>query len=569
MAIVNDVGVQLTTLNEYVTSLQAEYRAIDPGWNIEPESPDGLAIAAWSEVLANLDEAVVAAYRSVDPATAIGLQLDRIALISGLERQPGTPSTVTLRFTGDSGFVIPAGTLVRNAETEDLWATDASAVLNNVGANLGFEDGITPIADDPNWSSASNDFVPVNEPARARTGDWALRKDIADGGGADASLSGFGSNSWENLEAGEPITFRFHVAGFDGGTCDAQANTIYGGVANEFGPVVAIPSTGEYQIVEFDSVVPAGATSVAIRLGITGHTAGSIYVDDVEIDAFGSTNPNTGTGEPATVVVQATAQEAGPIPAAAGDLSVIVNPVAELASVTNPASANPGRPEESDALLRARRANSVAAPGQNQVGTIFGDVANVEGVSAARVYENFTGAADLNGLAAHSIAIFALGGTQAAIAQAIANNKSPGVSLNAGGAFGASEVTVAATTAEGSPLTVTFFRPTSVDVFVAVEISAPVGTSIVAALKQAIVDYATAAFFEAGLSGFDPSGFRIGEVVAASKLYTPVNRLLGQNAHITSLLIGLSAGSESLTQIDPGFDGIATFNVNNITVTVA
>ncbi|KGA38981.1 phage baseplate protein, partial [Pectobacterium odoriferum] len=133
MAEITKDGVSGQTLNSYLAVMRQRYLDIDDGWNINPESPDGLVIAAWCEMLANLDEAVISAYHSADPNSAIGQQLDRIAAFAGITRRDSTFSTVTVTFTGTPLVEIPAGTLVRNRITGTLWATDSTVETSSGG----------------------------------------------------------------------------------------------------------------------------------------------------------------------------------------------------------------------------------------------------------------------------------------------------------------------------------------------------------------------------------------------------------------------------------------------------
>lgn len=133
MATINASGVTLKTLQEYLSDIKQKYLNIDPAWNIEPESPDGLTIAVWCEMLANLDEAITAAYHSVDPNSATGQQLDRIAAFTGIQRKPSTYSTATVTFHGNNLIEIPAGTKVRHRISGSLWVTDTRVVTSTVG----------------------------------------------------------------------------------------------------------------------------------------------------------------------------------------------------------------------------------------------------------------------------------------------------------------------------------------------------------------------------------------------------------------------------------------------------
>lgn len=400
MATIDELGAAVTTLNEYLEQFRQSYRDIDEAWNIEPESPDGLQIAAWVEALANLDEQLINAYRSVDPDTAIGEQLDRIMRLSGLTRQLGTFSTATVTFSGVNGTTIPAGTEVRNEETDTLWATDTEA-------------------------------------------------------------------------------------------------EIAGGVAT---------------------------------VNVTCTTRGSES-------------------------------------AAIGDLSVIATPVAGVSSVTNDAAASLGRDTESDVVARERRNLSMASPGSNQVDTTFGRVSNVEEVKYVRIYENVTASTDANGLDPHSMAIFVDGGDTVDVAEAIANTKSPGCGFNAANTF-PNKVQEQVETEEGSPLLVTFYRPELVSIFVEVTIDAAVNTATEEAIKQSIVDYAMAELFGSGVSGFDKTGFGIGEPVPAGKLYTPVNRTIGTNVAATNIQLGTTAGSVNQSKITLDLNELSSFDVSNITVLV-
>ncbi len=137
MADITAAGVTGTPLSAYLTAMRERYLAIDDDWNISPESPDGLQIAAWCETLANLDEQVTFAYQSVDPQSAIGQQLDRIAMFAGINRQAATFSTATVTFTGVSGTVIPAGTQVRNRATDTLWRTNGAVSVSGGSASVG------------------------------------------------------------------------------------------------------------------------------------------------------------------------------------------------------------------------------------------------------------------------------------------------------------------------------------------------------------------------------------------------------------------------------------------------
>ncbi len=133
MALVTEKGFISKTQNEYFAELQNELLAIDPEWNLDPSTPDGLKMAKDAEIFGNLDEAVQAAYNSKDPASATGVDLDIICSLTGSQRSLGTPSNVTLTLSGVAGTVIPAGALVDSGINTNQWATDSSATIGAGG----------------------------------------------------------------------------------------------------------------------------------------------------------------------------------------------------------------------------------------------------------------------------------------------------------------------------------------------------------------------------------------------------------------------------------------------------
>lgn len=295
------------------------------------------------------------------------------------------------------------------------------------------------------------------------------------------------------------------------------------------------------------TVVPAGTE-------FRNTETDTLWALDSEVTLDGSGN---GSG---TV----TCQTVGPEPAAVGSISVIATPVAGLSSVNNADAAALGTAEESDLDFRIRRQESVSRVADNQVDSIRSVIAEVDGVNRVRVVENDTPTADSNGVDPHSIAIFVNGGDVDEVAAAIAAQKNPGTGLNRDNTF-ANKETVATTTPAGNPFTAVFYRPELTTVYVEVTIS---GTYDAAAVKQAIVDYANGTLLGEG-TGFDRTGFAIGDDVPVGKLYTPTNRAVGDDGIVESIEIGTSAGSLGTAKITIPFNGLAVFDVDSITVTAA
>lgn len=265
---------------------------------------------------------------------------------------------------------------------------------------------------------------------------------------------------------------------------------------------------------------------------------------------------------PGTVGV--TSVDAGSIEAAQNTLTEIADPVAGWQTVNNDDAAALGRDEESDTAFRLRRNLSVALPSQNQVDSIFAAVGNVEGVTQVRVYENPESTVDANGISDHSIAIFVQGGEVGDVQEAIAINKNPGCGMNRNTGF-LNQVQGDFLTELGNVVPITFFRPEAVTVFAQITINtSQMSESEKAAIKDAIVDYAVSGYTGGG-SGFTQRGFRIGETVAAGKLFTPVNEIVGGRGYVETIFVGTTVSPTGQT-VPIAFNELGVFDADNIEV---
>lgn len=135
MAEVTTTGYKLKTQNEWFDEEKQLYLDIDPLWNLDPSTPDGLKIAHDAEVFGALDETLQQAYNSKDPNKASGVDLDVIAALTGTTRSEGTASTVTgFVLTGvPNSTVVPAGTVFESTVTGSRWTLDQTWTLDSSG----------------------------------------------------------------------------------------------------------------------------------------------------------------------------------------------------------------------------------------------------------------------------------------------------------------------------------------------------------------------------------------------------------------------------------------------------
>lgn len=277
------------------------------------------------------------------------------------------------------------------------------------------------------------------------------------------------------------------------------------------------------------------------------------------------TDTNVTIGGGGTVTVNATCTVNGATSASVGTITRIVNTVGGWQTVTNATIATSGTNRQNDSSLRLERAKSVSRPGNNQVDNMLGEIFAVDGVRRAVVYENFTGAVDANGLPAHSVAPIVDGGTDADVALAVFRKKNPGCTLHAAGT--SVVVPDVFDLYPSNTKDITFSRPNYIDMVVAVTVQndGTLPNDADDRIKAAILNYA-AGELVAAECGFNVLGFDIGEEVPISRIYTPVNQVIGQfgNSYIT----GLTVNGSSSGQVAIAFNELSRWTDANITVVI-
>ena len=164
----------------------------------------------------------------------------------------------------------------------------------------------------------------------------------------------------------------------------------------------------------------------------------------------------TGTG---TANATAHAESYGPVTAVAFDLNTIASPYSGWTGVINSLDAVLGTLLETDAALRIRREAEIRTAGKASVDAIRAALLAVSGVSSATVFENTTDVVDVNGVPPHAVECLVIGGTNAAVAASIFDEKAAGVAT-----YGSTTVSV--NDSAGSPHAVNFSRPTEIPIYV-------------------------------------------------------------------------------------------------------
>jgi hypothetical protein len=320
-----------------------------------------------------------------------------------------------------------------------------------------------------------------------------------------------------------------------------NANDAFAFLSQQIDPAL---NSGRYQDaiarIYFISRIPAFATVVNVTCG--GLPGVVIPANALVIDDANNTYTSVGAatiGPQGTVVIQFACTTLGPIscPAGAigGSTSGIFQAINGWDTATNLTDGTIGSNVETRQAFEQRRALSVAQNAQGSLPSIVGAVLSVPGVTDAFVTENVNQFAQAVGdftLNPNSIYVAAVGGTDAAVAQAMWSKKSPGAGYN-----GNTIVIVQDTNSLYNPplpsYPVQFERPSFVTVTFTVAIS---NNPLVPSNATTLVQNAILSAF-AGQDGGPRA--RIGNTLLASRYYGVV-QALGSWAQIVNIKLGCS-----------------------------
>ncbi|HDZ9589238.1 TPA: baseplate J/gp47 family protein [Klebsiella pneumoniae] len=334
-----------------------------------------------------------------------------------------------------------------------------------------------------------------------------------------------------------------------------EANNTAISVYRSFSPATAVGDALTSNV-KINGITRRAATNSTVDLLLTGTVGTTITNGSVrDTNSVIWNLPATVViGTDGTVVATATCANSGAVAAVAGSVNGINTPTRGWASVTNPLAATVGIEAETDAELRVRQSQSVALASLTPFAAVDGAIANVEGVTRHKLFENDTETTDANGLPAHSISAIVEGGDATEIANTIRSTKGQGVST-----YGTTAVIV--TDKYGNPYTIRFSRPVDVPIYVSITIQALTGYSseVGDEMKAAVAAYI--------------NSLAIGDSVLLSRVYSPANLgvVSGGNARyydIMELLIGRTAEGVAAANVVLAYDESASCSVDNIALVV-
>lgn len=329
---------------------------------------------------------------------------------------------------------------------------------------------------------------------------------------------------------------------------------------NSHSPVTAIGAGLDY-IVALSGLRRRQATRSTVELTLTGDI-GTVISGGAVSDSAGNIWDLPSTvqiGDTGTTAATATCRALGVVQAEPNTVTHIMTPTLGWTGVTNPSSAEIGAVAETDSELRARQAESVAAPSQSVLSGLKGAINALTDVSRVQVYENDTAETDARGIPGHSICCVVEGGDSAEIAQAIYLRKAPGCGTFSGAS---GEYNVNETVLDGDQAyQISFSRLEPIEIEINVSISRRAGysTDTPANIKAALVGYL--------------DEFTIGTDLTTSIIWAiaqSVNKdLRAPTFSVTSVTAAKLGETPGAADVEIGYDQVAHTTEALITVSVS
>lgn len=192
---------------------------------------------------------------------------------------------------------------------------------------------------------------------------------------------------------------------------------------------------------------------------------------------------NTQTFAAGTHTALFRAKEIGSVETSIGTITIPVTIVLGVVSVNNPVAATTGENEETDAELKIRRRQSVSISSSGYLNGILASVLQLDGVTDAAAYENYTNVTDANGTPAHCLWLVVEGGSAADIAEVLYKKKPAGTNMRG-------DITYNITTVSRQTFTAAWDEPTAAPLYIKFNIQ-PTVTGVVFdedAIKDFILD---------------------------------------------------------------------------------
>jgi uncharacterized phage protein gp47/JayE len=312
-------------------------------------------------------------------------------------------------------------------------------------------------------------------------------------------------------------------------------------VNNNFDPDKAFGVTLD-QRVAYNGIQRLAGTKTVTNVTITTSQACTLKGLDLYPDSPFTVADNAGnqfqlqtTQYPSTAGVYAypfSAKDVGAVLTVPNTITVPITVVLGVSLINNPTTyTSLGLNEETDAALKIRRQKSVALPSQGYLQGLIGALENINGITAAYVYENNTPTTDANGIPSHSIWVIVGGAVSAAdVANAIYLKRNAGCGMKG-------SVSYTVTQIDGSPFVVSWDVVTPQNLFIKFNVSS--------------LDGVNAPFYSRIISGLPTSLTPgVGTQVNINELATLVQEL-DPNTLVTNAGFSLSVSGSYTNTLSP------------------
>lgn len=131
---VTETGFNLKTFSDIIKDIESKYRARlqDNEYKLDFNTPEGIHSEAIAYELKELWEKLLELSNQKNLDTASGVYLDYFGTLLGIKRKAGDYATGQIKIVGNRNLVIPAGTIVKNAELSyELLSNVILDTLNN------------------------------------------------------------------------------------------------------------------------------------------------------------------------------------------------------------------------------------------------------------------------------------------------------------------------------------------------------------------------------------------------------------------------------------------------------
>lgn len=131
MSGLTEAGFSPETFEEIQGRIQGKLEVINPGFDFSPESPDGQLIDIFSYEIFTMWQQLNMVYNSYNPFLASGAALRNLGQITGAPFGFANRSFAVVELTGTSGTLVPADSLVSDANGNEFYVAYDAVIPSN------------------------------------------------------------------------------------------------------------------------------------------------------------------------------------------------------------------------------------------------------------------------------------------------------------------------------------------------------------------------------------------------------------------------------------------------------